>query len=111
MSKVSIDGKSAKTKFRVLQYFPEHTLVEAMPVTGRTHQIRVHAQFSGHPIVGDDRYGDDDSNKAMRKRGVKRLFLHASQIRVPAHEAQGGEELIIHAPLEKTLQAIIDKGL
>lgn len=111
ITKVAADGKSAITRFKILQYFPDHTLIEAMPVTGRTHQIRVHAQYAGHPIVGDDRYGDHEANKLMRKRGIKRLFLHASQIRIPA-DIRGTEgEIQVSAPLDKALQVVIDRKL
>ena len=111
ISRVAADGKSAITRFKVLQYFPDHTLIEAVPVTGRTHQIRVHAQYAGHPIVGDDRYGDHEVNKLMRKRGVKRLFLHASRIRIPNNICGTGSEIRVCAPLDKALQVVIDREL
>lgn len=70
-------GKSSVTLFKVIKYFPEVTLVEARPLTGRTHQIRVHALHQGHPIVSDEKYGDKEFNKHMQKQGCKRLMLHA----------------------------------
>ncbi len=78
--KVSGEGKPSVTDFNVLDRFESATLLLASPVTGRTHQIRVHTQSTGHPIIGDDKYGDVDSNKALRRVGVKRLFLHATSI-------------------------------
>ncbi|MBS0351018.1 MAG: 23S rRNA pseudouridine(955/2504/2580) synthase RluC [Proteobacteria bacterium] len=75
--KVSDDGKPATTIFRPLQKFKEMTLIEARPLTGRTHQIRVHLQHIGHPIAADQKYGDTDFNQQVRKLGLKRLFLHA----------------------------------
>lgn len=75
------EGKASVTLFHIVQRFESTTLVEAKPQTGRTHQIRVHASYSGHPIVGDEKYcGDKAFNKFMRERGCKRLFLHASKI-------------------------------
>jgi 23S rRNA pseudouridine955/2504/2580 synthase len=78
--RVQTEGKSSLTEFSVQHYYTESTLVAAMPITGRTHQIRVHAQFAKHPIIGDEKYGDKESNKKMRQLGCKRLFLHASQL-------------------------------
>jgi 23S rRNA pseudouridine955/2504/2580 synthase len=109
ISVVSADGRPASTRFRVLKYLADHTLIEAMPVTGRTHQIRVHVQHSGHPIVGDERYGDDQINKLMRKRGVRRLFLHAIRIKIPGKLADGTDEIEVSAPLDKALQKFIDR--
>lgn len=76
------EGKPSETVFRLIKQFKDVALVEAEPVTGRTHQIRVHAAHIGHPIVGDERYGDREFDKAMRKRGYKRLMLHSSAIAV-----------------------------
>jgi 23S rRNA pseudouridine955/2504/2580 synthase len=111
ISVVAADGKPASTRFKVLRYLSDYTLIEAMPVTGRTHQIRVHVQHSGHHIVGDDRYGDDEINKQMRKRGVKRLFLHASSLKIPGKPPNGEGEIEVSAPLDKALQAVIDREL
>lgn len=73
-------GKPATTLCRVLQYFAGATLLEMCPLTGRTHQLRVHAAHTGHPIAGDEKYGDADFNKYLRRKGLNRLFLHASSI-------------------------------
>lgn len=78
---ISPSGKSAETLFRRLQLFRNATLVEASPKTGRTHQIRVHASSLGHPIVGDDRYGEDEVNKTFKNKGYKRMFLHAETLK------------------------------
>ncbi len=75
--KVHPDGKPSLTLFRILRQFDGFTLVEARPITGRTHQIRVHAQSQGYSLVGDEKYGDDEVNADLRQRGFKRLFLHA----------------------------------
>ncbi len=77
---VQTDGKNSLTEFSVQQYYAGSTLISAMPITGRTHQIRVHAQFAKHPIIGDEKYGEKQINKKMRQLGCKRLFLHASQL-------------------------------
>lgn len=85
--KTSEEGKLSRTEFTVLHYYQvngeECTLVEAVPVTGRTHQIRVHAQSIGCPLVGDDKYTDEAFNEKMKKNGFKRLFLHAAQLSFP----------------------------
>lgn len=78
--KVHPDGKPSLTQFSILQRFEGFTLMEARPITGRTHQIRVHAQFAGHSLAGDEKYGDDGINEALRGLGLKRLFLHASSL-------------------------------
>ena len=49
-------------------------------MTGRTHQIRVHLAHAGHPVLGDDKYGDFELNRALARQGVKRLFLHAHRL-------------------------------
>ncbi|MEH6575804.1 MAG: 23S rRNA pseudouridine(955/2504/2580) synthase RluC [Amphritea sp.] len=96
-------GKPSLTEFKVLQRFgPLATLVEARPITGRTHQIRVHAQFTGHPIIGDDKYGVAEINKEMKRVGFRRLFLHAAELRVPL---PSGGRRIIKAPLGDELLA------
>ncbi|MDF2180799.1 23S rRNA pseudouridine(955/2504/2580) synthase RluC [Neptuniibacter sp. CAU 1671] len=99
--KVAPDGKPSLTEFRVLQRFGAiATLIEARPITGRTHQIRVHCQFAGYPIIGDPKYGIDGVNNEMKSLGFNRLFLHAAELRFPLPE--GGRE-IIKAPLESGL--------
>ncbi|MFC6672796.1 23S rRNA pseudouridine(955/2504/2580) synthase RluC [Marinobacterium aestuariivivens] len=99
--KVHPMGKPSLTLFRVLRRFGSvATLVEAQPVTGRTHQIRVHAQFAGHPIVGDDKYGVDENNREMKAVGFRRLFLHAAELRLTL---PSGERLRVEAPLESQL--------
>ena len=103
---VSQAGKAAETLFTRLKQFEAATLVHAAPKTGRTHQIRVHAAWLGHPIVGDDRYGEDESNKAFKKRGYKRLFLHAEQLQF-VHPVTG-KALHFFAPLPDDLQILLD---
>lgn len=102
---VSQSGKTAETVFKRLQLFRDATLVEASPTTGRTHQIRVHAAWLGHPIVGDERYGLDDVNKAFKARGYKRLFLHAEKLQF-RHPVTGAL-LKISAPLPAQLADLL----
>lgn len=78
--KVSQDGKPAVTLIHPLKIFNGMSLVEACPLTGRTHQIRVHLQHIGHPIAADQKYGDAIFNRAVKRLGLKRLFLHAASI-------------------------------
>jgi 23S rRNA pseudouridine955/2504/2580 synthase len=103
---VSQAGKSAETLFTRLSQFQEATLVHAAPKTGRTHQIRVHAAWLGHPIIADDRYGEDTVNKSFKQRGFKRLFLHAEQLQF-AHPVSGAP-LSFRAPLPDELQTLLD---
>ncbi len=105
MVTVNKAGKSAETLFTRLQQFQEATLVHAAPKTGRTHQIRVHAAWLGHPIIGDSRYGNDQANKAFKNRGYKRLFLHAEQLRF--NHPLSGEPLHFTAPLPEDLLALL----
>ena len=77
MVQVNDEGKYAETLFIPLQQFPSAQLTEVVLFTGRTHQIRVHAKHIGHPLAGDDKYGQRAFNKQMKKAGLKRLFLHA----------------------------------
>lgn len=101
--RVSREGKEARTHFRVLDRIGDTTLVEATLFTGRTHQIRVHAQFLGHPIVGDEKYGNDEINQHMRRFGLNRLFLHARDLRIQLPNME--KPLSLHCPLEPDLAA------
>ncbi|QJD30137.1 23S rRNA pseudouridine(955/2504/2580) synthase RluC [Methylococcus geothermalis] len=101
MVKIAAEGKAAVTVFRRLELLSGATLVEARPVTGRTHQIRVHARSLGHPLAGDERYGDAGLNQAFRQRGLKRLFLHAATLGFT--HPRSGREVRIEAPLESDL--------
>jgi 23S rRNA pseudouridine955/2504/2580 synthase len=94
-------GKPSHTRFRVLERFDGCTLVQASPVTGRTHQIRVHTQCKGHPIACDDKYGDQVFDSRMKEMGLSRLFLHAHDLRFlhPKHETT----MHVEAPLDNAL--------
>lgn len=105
MVTISSQGKEAETLFRRLQKFEEATLVEASPKTGRTHQIRVHALSLGHPIVGDERYGQDDINNHFKNKGYKRMFLHAQILRF--NHPVTGAAMVITAPLPASLEQLL----
>lgn len=100
--KVNREGKPALTQVRLLQDFGTCSLIEAKPITGRTHQIRVHAQYQGHSLVGDQKYGNDEFNAQMKPHGFKRLCLHASQLRFTL---PSGEVVTVDAPLPDDLTA------
>jgi len=105
--KVAKDGKPARTEFRRLRKFASATLVEAKLFTGRTHQIRVHASSMGHPVAGDSRYGDEAQNQPLRQSGLRRLFLHASELSFPHPRDQ--KPFHIKAPLDAELQDFLDR--
>lgn len=107
MVKVSQSGKFAETSFRRLEKYNDFTLVEASPKTGRTHQIRVHAAWLGHPIVADERYGNAEENVKLKARGFKRLFLHAEQLQF-IHPVSN-EMMHFKAPLPEELQLLLKK--
>ncbi|WP_312288984.1 23S rRNA pseudouridine(955/2504/2580) synthase RluC [Stutzerimonas nitrititolerans] len=107
MVEVTDEGKEALTLFRVLRRFGDFaTLVEARPITGRTHQIRVHARHAGHAIAGDSKYGDEDFSREIRELGGKRLFLHAYGLKVPLPD---GGELNLEAPVDEVWSQTLGK--
>ena len=95
--RVDAKGQIARTDFQILEQVEQATLLQAALHTGRTHQIRVHAQSQGHPILGDTKYG-----RATGSIEVERLCLHASRLVVPV----GGDSLDLSAPLEPTMASI-----
>lgn len=105
--KVDPSGKPALTRFQVRQRFLGCMLVEARLVTGRTHQIRVHAAHLGTPILGDEKYGNDDHNRRMRALGLKRLFLHAESLRFRWPGAS--DDFFVKAPLESALMRLLER--
>lgn len=107
MVNVDEQGKAARTMFRVRQRFTDCTLLEVKPVTGRTHQIRVHARHMGHPIAGDTKYGSREFNQQLRNLGLKRLFLHAQSLSFALPDLE--QPVNIEAALTADLQATLDK--
>ena len=113
--RVNVDesGKQSATRFRVLRRFRGKTggfaamLVEAELLTGRTHQARVHAAHTGHPIAGDEKYGDKAFNGQVRAAGLRRLFLHAARLQFD-HPAQD-QRLTIEAPLPDDLAGFLQQ--
>ncbi|MFM1885257.1 MAG: hypothetical protein RL026_414 [Pseudomonadota bacterium] len=106
--RVSPHGKMAASEFRVVQFFGNlATLVEVQLLTGRTHQIRVHAQYAGHPLAGDDKYGDPAFNEQMAALGLSRLFLHAHS--VGYEDPERHVDVSVSAPLPADLKDFLDR--
>ena len=104
--KVDPEGKPAQSTFRVLErYGKTASLLEVAIATGRTHQIRVHANHVGHPVAGDDRYGDEDFNTYLKTFGLQRMFLHAHSVSFEWPET--GEPFSASAPLPDDLRAAL----
>ena len=99
---VEDDGQLSETIFHLKSHVGEFSLLEAQLITGRTHQLRVQLAHLGYPIAGDDKYGDFALNKALQKRGLKRMFLHSVQT-VIKHPLSG-EKIAFAAPLPSELQ-------
>jgi 23S rRNA pseudouridine955/2504/2580 synthase len=104
--RVAESGKRAETRFRPLRAFENATLLEVTLMTGRTHQIRVHAAHLEHPVAGDDKYGDREANRQFRSLGLKRMFLHAHSLGF-THPASR-EPVLVSAPLDEDLKAVLD---
>lgn len=101
------DGKASLSHFRVLERRGGHSYCEVKIETGRTHQIRVHAQHIGHAVAGDDKYGDPEINKRLRDQaGLRRLFLHAASLEFAL---DGGKTpYVLNAPLAPELAQVLD---
>jgi 23S rRNA pseudouridine955/2504/2580 synthase len=102
---VDKEGKVAHSCFRRLRKYRDTCLAEVIIETGRTHQIRVHSRHIGHPVIGDDKYGDKELNKKIKKEGLKRMFLHAAELSLPGYGSSG---LHITAPLTDNLQSFLE---
>ena len=100
------EGKRAVTYFKVRKRLAGMTLLEVRLETGRTHQIRVHCQLAGHPLLGDDKYADEAARTLTSELGLKRLFLHAEGLRFKL-----GDQLYeLHAPLDPELTRILERA-
>ena len=104
---VQEDGKTAVTRVKPLKLHDDFSLLELQLLTGRTHQIRVHLAHAGHPVLGDDKYGDFSLNRSLAKEGVKRLFLHAS--RLSLRHPLGDQRLNFEAKLPEEMSAFVKK--
>lgn len=104
MVRVDADGKESRSRFSELERYAGASLVDVALDTGRTHQIRVHAQHIGHPLAGDEKYGSREFNRRMRDKGLKRLFLHAARFEFDL----GGRSYSFSAPLASELAAVLD---
>jgi 23S rRNA pseudouridine955/2504/2580 synthase len=104
--KVDESGKEARSTFRLLErYGKTASLLEVSIDTGRTHQIRAHALHAGHPVAGDERYGDRDFDEYLKSFGLKRMFLHAHSLSFDWPET--GEPFSASAPLPDDLKAVL----
>lgn len=104
MVRVDDDGKPALTFFREVEAYPGARLMQATLATGRTHQIRAHAAYIGHPLAGDPKYGDREANKRFRELGLHRMFLHAAHLGFDLD----GRAYSFSAPLPEELKAFLD---
>ena len=107
MVEVDPEGKAARSLFMPLDYKDAMSLMEVKLFTGRTHQIRVHAQSVGHPIAGDKKYGDNKFNQTLKDAGFKRMYLHAHRLNF----SLGKQQYDITAPLDSEWQTLINSEL
>jgi 23S rRNA pseudouridine955/2504/2580 synthase len=105
--RVAANGKPSLTRIRVLERFVDYTLVEVRPVTGRTHQIRVHCQYAGHSVVGDEKYGRPIPSRAKMAYNFSRMYLHASELRFSL-PGDGGS-MQFKAPLDQAFARTLDR--
>ena len=111
-------GKPSRSRFTPVQRFAQATLCEVDIFSGRMHQIRVHAADIGHPVAGDRKYGQADDKRPLRDLGLRRTFLHAFSLRLPAAGPPGAAgagsshefpALIVESPLPEELEAFLQK--
>ena len=102
--RVSDEGKPALTRFTAEQHFADATLVRAAPETGRTHQIRVHCQFVGHAIVGDDKYTAREIAPALKR--ITSLCLHAEKLSFD--DLKLGKRIEVVAPLDQQFLRLLE---
>ena len=106
--KVDAHGKNALTEFKLIEHYGARaSMIEAIIHTGRTHQIRVHAAYCGHPVAGDAKYGDAAFNETLAGFGLTRMFLHAHSLSFVWPDS-GGEQSF-SAPLPPPLRAVLDQ--
>jgi 23S rRNA pseudouridine955/2504/2580 synthase len=108
MVRVDPKGKPSTSHFKLIERRGGHSFCEVRIETGRTHQIRVHAAHLGHPVAGDEKYGEREANKRLAEQsGLKRLFLHAASMSFDLD--QGRTPYLISAPLADDLRAVLDR--
>ena len=111
MVRIDPEGKQSRSHFTELERYAGASLVEVALETGRTHQIRVHAQHIGHPLAGDEKYGDREFNRRMRDAGLKRLFLHAARYQFILGERSYSFSAALAAELAATVRDLHEHGL
>lgn len=107
--RVADDGQPSETIFHRRSRGAEFSLLEAQLLTGRTHQIRVHLAHLKHPVLGDDKYGDFELNKRLRREGLKRMFLHAASLEF-AHPVTG-DTVRLESALPKELDGFVRRHM
>lgn len=101
------EGKPSKSRFSPKARYRDATLCEVQIFSGRTHQIRVHALALGHPVAGDEKYGEREDNKPLRELGLKRMFLHSHFLLLTA--TADFPKLILNAPMPDELREVLEK--
>ena len=107
--RVAEAGQAAVSQVKRLRANEVFSLLEVRLVTGRTHQIRVHLAHAGHPVLGDDKYGDFALNRSLARQGLERLFLHAHKLEL-VHPLSG-EPLKLESPLPEELREFLERAL
>jgi 23S rRNA pseudouridine955/2504/2580 synthase len=104
---VDQNGKPSQTRFTLEESFTKHSLVRAKPITGRTHQIRVHAGYCGCPLFGDEKYSDREADEEiLKKLSLKTFLLHAQKLSFTLPDTE--ESMQVEAPLPKKMIAVIN---
>lgn len=106
MVRVDPEGKPSVSHFRLIERAGAHSYAEVRIDTGRTHQIRVHAAHSGHPVAGDEKYGDKEANRTLKAAGLRRMFLHAASLRFALKD--GEQPYVLNAPLPDELRRVLE---
>jgi 23S rRNA pseudouridine955/2504/2580 synthase len=101
---IGVDGKEARSRIVPQRLYRSATLAQVRIDTGRTHQIRVHCAGAGHPLAGDERYGDAAFNQMLRETGLRRIFLHASELRFTWERPY-----VLTAPLPDELNGVLEQ--
>lgn len=107
MVEINPEGKQARSLFIPLDYKDSLSLMEIKLFTGRTHQIRVHAQSIGHPVAGDSKYGNNEFNQRLKNAGFKRMYLHAFRLSF----SLGKQPYDICAPIDDEWQALLNMDI